>query len=190
MTSPKARQLLEALNRGEVIRGDSVLHEAMHEISQHALSTVAQLNSAYHAPHEVRALMTELTGRKVPNSVTVFPPFYSEFGANISLGERVFVNTGCTIQDQGGVVVGDDTLIGHNVLIATLNHDMDPAYRADMHPGRVIIGTRVWIGSAARIMPGVSIGDGAVVAAGALVTQDVPARTVVAGVPAKPLRKV
>lgn len=182
--------LLTALNAGETITGGSPLHAVMHRASQDALRVTAELNGSYHEPHRVLELLAQLTGKPVPESVALFPPFYSDFGKNITLGERVFINSGCKFQDQGGVTIGDDSLIGHNALLATLNHDMDPDRRADMHPAPIVIGKRVWLGSNVTVLPGVTIGDGAVVAAASVVTKDVPANSVVVGSPAKVVRSV
>lgn len=182
--------LLAALDAGQTITGNSPLHEVMHETSQEALRITGELNSGYQEPAHVRALLTQLTGKPVDESVTVFPPFYSDFGKNITLGRRIFINAGCKLQDQGGVVIGDDCLIGHNVVMATLNHDLDPLKRADMHPARIIIGRNVWVGSNATILPGITIGDNAVVAAAAVVTRNVPANAVVVGAPARVIRSV
>ena len=120
----------------------------------------------------------------------MFPPFYTDCGKNITVGKRVFINSGCCFQDQGGVEIGDDVLIGQQVVIATLNHDLHPEKRASMTPKPVKIGNKVWIGAHATILPGVTIGDGAVVAAGAVVTKDVPPNTVVGGVPAKIIKEI
>lgn len=182
--------LLEALNAGHTIAGDSPLHEVMHRFSQEALRITGELNVGYQEPARVQELLARLTGKPVDESVTLFPPFNSDFGKNISLGKRIFINSGCKIQDQGGVTIGDDTLIGHNVVIATLNHDLSPSRRADMHPAPVTIGRNVWIGSNATILPGVHIGDDAVVAAASVVTKDVPAGAVVVGSPARMVRSV
>ncbi|MCO4239728.1 DapH/DapD/GlmU-related protein [Pseudarthrobacter raffinosi] len=182
--------LLEALNAGHTITGDSPLHEVMHRVSQVALRITGELNGGYQEPERVRELLAQLTGKPVDESVTVFPPFYSDFGKNISLGERIFINSGCKFQDQGGVVIGDDCLIGHNVVIATLNHDLMPSRRADMHPAPVVIGRNVWIGANATILPGVTIGDDAVVAAASVVTKDVPESAIVVGSPARVVRSL
>ena len=182
--------LLTALNTGESISGNSPLHEVMHNVSQEALRITAELNSGYHEPARVRQLLSQLTGKPVDQSVTVFPPFYSDFGTNITLGQRIFINAGCKLQDHGGVVIGDDCLIGHNVVMATLNHDLDPLKRKDMHPASIIVGRNVWIGSNATILPGISIGDNAVVAAAAVVTKDVPDDAVVVGSPARIVRSL
>lgn len=181
-------ELIDALNAGHTITGDSPLHEAMHRTSQQALRITGELNSGYQEPARVRELLAQLTGKPVAESVTVFPPFYTDFGRNITLGERIFINSGCKFQDQGGVTIGDDCLIGHNTVIATLNHDLAPSRRADMHPAAVVIGRNVWIGSNATILPGVTIGDNAVVAAASVVTKDVPANSVVVGSPARVAR--
>ncbi|WP_104111801.1 DapH/DapD/GlmU-related protein [Arthrobacter sp. N199823] len=178
-------KLLTALNAGESIPGGSPHHAAMHAASQEALRITAELNGQYHSPDEVRSLMSEVTGSQVPQSFTLFPPFSADFGKNIRFGENVFLNSGCRFQDQGGIDIGAGSLIGHNAVITTLNHDMLPSRRADMHPARVVIGEGVWFGANVTVLPGVSIGDGAVVGAGAVVTKDVPAGAVVVGVPAK-----
>lgn len=182
--------LLEALNAGETIVGESPHHKAMHAASQEALRLAAEINGTYHSPEEVVELMSALTGRQVPESFRMFPPFTTDFGKNTRFGERVFINSGCRFQDQGGIDIGDGALIGHNAVITTLNHDLDPASRADMHPAPVRIGRGVWLGANVTILPGVTIGDGAVVGAGSIVTKDVAPNAVVVGSPARKVREV
>ena len=177
--------LLAALNSGETIPGGSPHHAAMHAASQESLRITAELNGRYHSPAEVRALLSELAGHLVPDTLLLFPPFSADFGKNIRFGENVFINSGCRFQDQGGIEIGDGSLIGHNAVITTLNHDMAPSRRADMHPARVVIGRGVWFGANVTVLPGATIGDGAVVGAGAVVTKNVPAKAIVVGVPAK-----
>ena len=178
-------ELLTALNDGETIAGGSPHHAAMHAASQESMRITAELNGSYHSPDEVRALLNELTGQEVPQSLTLFPPFTADFGKNIRIGENVFINSGCRFQDQGGIDIGDGCLIGHNAVITTLNHDMLPSRRADLHPARVVVGRGVWFGANVTVLPGITIGDGAVVGAGAVVTKDVPAGAIVVGVPAQ-----
>lgn len=182
--------LLAALDAGERITGDSPLHEVMHRASQEALRITGELNGGYHEPARVRELLAELTGRPVDETVTLFPPLTSDFGKNLRLGKRVFINSGCRFQDQGGVMIGDDCLIGHNAVFATLNHDLDPAHRTDMVPAPIRLGANVWLGANVTVLPGVSIGENSVVGAGSVVTKDVPANTVVVGSPARAVRSL
>lgn len=179
---------LDHLSSGERVCAGSDIHDFMHGVSQEAIRICAEMNSGYHTPEELRILMEELTGRPVPNGFALFPPFNSDCGRNIHLGHNMFINSGCKFQDQGGIYFGDRVLVGHNVVLATLNHDLDPEKRGDMIPDPIRIGDDVWIGSNATILPGVTIGEGAVVAAGAVVTKDVEERTVVGGVPAKTIK--
>ncbi|GGD29003.1 acetyltransferase [Microbacterium faecale] len=181
-------EFVERMNAGEPAAPGSDLAHAMNDLAEEAIRLCMELNTRYTTPEERVEIMSRITGRDVPASFRIFPPFTTDCGTNIRLGERVFVNSGCRFQDQGGITIGDDALIGHNTVIATLNHDLDPATRATTVPKPVVIGDSVWIGANATILPGVTIGDGAVVAAGAVVTADVAARTIVAGVPARRIR--
>lgn len=162
----------------------------MNEMSESARRITFELNGAYHTPDEVRALLSRLFGCEVDPSVRVFPPFYTDFGRNIALGKNVFINACCHFQDHGGVTLGDGCQIGHDVVFATLDHGLAPEQRYTTHPAPIVLGRNVWVGSHATILRGVTIGDNAVVAAGAVVTKDVPADTIVGGVPARPLRRV
>ncbi len=157
---------------------------------QEAVRIGMELNCQYHTPEEIREIMGRLTGKKIEESFRLFPPFYTDFGKNITIGKDVFVNSGCHFQDQGGIVIGDGTLIGHNVVLATINHDLSPLKNRENHYAPIVIGDHVWIGSNATILPGVTVGRWSVVAAGAVVARDVEAFTVVGGVPAKEIRKV
>ena len=181
---------LEHLSSGKPVEGGSEAHLFMHGVSQEALRITAQINGSYHEPEQLRALFSELIGRPVDESFALFPPFHTDCGKNIHIGKRVFINMGCKFQDQGGIYIGDGTLIGHNVVLATLNHAKSPNDRGTMIPAPIHIGKNVWIGANATILPGVTIGDGAIVAAGAVVTRDVPENTIVGGVPASVMRKL
>ena len=188
--APTLADLLAALDAGETIAGGSPLHAVMHSTSQEALRVTGELNGGYHEPGRVRELLAELIGKPVDESVTVFPPLHADFGKNLTLGERVFVNAGCKFQDQGGITIGDDTLIGHNSVFATLNHDLDPSRRADLHPAPIRIGRNVWVGANVTVLAGVTVGDNAVVAAASVVTKDVPENAIVLGAPARVVRFV
>lgn len=149
-----------------------------------------ELNSTYHTPEEIVEIMTRLTRRQVDSTFRLFPPFTADFGKNISFGKNVFINAGCHFQDQGGIYIGDGVLIGHNVVLATANHALEPSKSRKLNYKPIIIRDNVWIGSNAVILQGVTVGEWAVVAAGAVVTKDVEPYTVVGGIPAKFIRKV
>lgn len=166
------------------------MHRLMNEMSKEARRVTFRLNSAWHSQEEIRSLLGELFGRPVPDTLRVFPPFYSDFGKNIHVGENVFINACCHFQDHGGVTLGDGCQIGHNVVFATLNHGLEPADRGTTYPAPIVLGRNVWVGSNATILQGVTIGDNAVVAAGAVVSRDVPANTIVGGVPARIIKRI
>lgn len=166
------------------------MHRLMNEMSEEARRVTFRLNSAWHSQEEIRSLLGELFGRPVPDTLRVFPPFYSDFGKNIHVGENVFINACCHFQDHGGVTLGDGCQIGHNVVFATLNHGLEPADRGTTYPAPIVLGRNVWVGSNATILQGVTIGDNAVVAAGAVVSRDVPANTIVGGVPARIIKRI
>ena len=187
MTTEK---FLDVLNSGKVVVAGAEVHLYMQRLSQEALKLTAELNSGYHDEEEVREIFSRLIGRPVDQSFGLFPPFYTDCGKNLRIGKNVFINSGCRFQDQGGITIEDGALIGHNVVMATLNHSENPEERANLHPAPIYIGRNVWIGASATILPGVTIGDGAIVGAGAVVTRDVPKNTIVVGVPAKILRPV
>ncbi|MCI8388622.1 MAG: sugar O-acetyltransferase [Clostridiales bacterium] len=185
----KAEEFLREMREdGCIVKGGSEQHKMMHTLSQDALKIIAEMNCGYHSPKEIREYMTRLTSKPIDDGFALFPPFYSECGKNIFLGKNVFINSGCHFQDWGGIYIGDGVQIGSYVVIATINHDSDPTRRRDNLPSAVHIGNGVWIGSHATILPGVTIGDNAIVAAGAVVTKDVAPYTVVGGVPAKAIK--
>lgn len=162
----------------------------MDDMSNEARRITFQLNTSYKNPEEVRRLLSLLFGYNVPDSLRVFPPFYTDFGKNITVGENVFINACCHFQDHGGVTLGDGCQIGHNVVFATLNHELAPERRHVTLPAPIVLGRNVWVGSNATILSGVTIGDNAVVAAGAVVTKDVPSDAVVGGVPARFIKSI
>lgn len=162
----------------------------MNDMSNEARRITFELNNTYHTPEEVRNLLSRLFGKTVDESFRVFPPFYTDFGKNITVGKNVFINACCHFQDHGGVSLGDGCQIGHNVVFATLNHGLAPEDRQTTYPAPITLGKNVWVGSNSTILQGVTIGDNAVIAAGAVVTKDVPENTIVEGVPARIIRKI
>lgn len=182
-------EFLKHAKAGKALDTEEIL-ELMDKTGDAARRITFELNGVYHTPCEIRALLSRLFDREVDPTLRVFPPFYTDFGKNIHLGKNVFINACCHFQDHGGITIGDGCLIGHNVVFATLDHDLDPAKRHAMTPAPIVLGRNVWVGSNAAILRGVTIGDNAVIAAGAVVTKDVAANTVAGGVPARPLRPI
>ena len=166
------------------------IYEFMNRASDEARRITFELNGAYHSMPEVRDLFARLFGKPVDPSFRVFPPFYTDFGKNITVGKNVFINACCHFQDQGGITLGDNCLVGHNVVFATLNHGFAPEERQSMLPAPIVVERNVWIGSNSTILQGVTIGDNSIIAAGSVVTKDVPANAIVAGVPARFIRSI
>ena len=183
------REFLDCMDAGKRVVSGSEAQRFMSAASFEVMELTNKL-SASHDLGEIQELFAQITGEPVNRTFALFPPFYTDFGKNIMVEDNVFINSGCHFQDQGGITIGEGSLLGHNVVLATLNHEMDPEHRKDMRPAPIKIGKHVWIGSNATVCPGVTIGDGAVVAAGAVVVKDVPANAVVGGVPAKLIRYI
>ncbi len=173
---------------GKIVSSD--IGAFMDQAADRSRRITMPMNSEYRTMDEIRAIMSELICEPVGEGFRMFPPFHADFGMNIHIGKDVFINEGCCFQDHGGIWIGDGSLIGQQVVMATLDHDLDPAHRQDMFPGPIRIGRNVWVGAHATILRNVTIGDGAVVAAGAVVTKDVPPNTVVAGVPARVVKTI
>lgn len=164
------------------------MNDEIWDICHETVRYTMELNNKYHTQEEIAVLMDQITHGSVGEGFRMFPPFYADFGPNLYIGRNVFLNSGCHFQNQGGIYIGDGTLIGHNVVLATINHDLDPQSRKN-HYAPIHIGKNVWIGSNATILPGVTIGDGAVAAASSVIHDDLPANAIVGGVPAGIIRE-
>jgi acetyltransferase-like isoleucine patch superfamily enzyme len=157
-----------------------------------AMAITATLNQlTFNDADKVRALFGDLIGKKVDDSFLLIPPFYTTGGVDISVGRNVFVNQNCTFYDLGGLDIADDVMIGPNVTIVTSGHPIEPSQRrASVIAKPIVIERNVWIAAGATIIGGVTIGENSVVAAGSVVTKDVPQNTLVAGNPARVLRSI
>jgi acetyltransferase-like isoleucine patch superfamily enzyme len=156
-----------------------------------AMAITARLNRlTFDDADQIRALFSELTGKKVDDSFLLIPPFYTAGGDEIRVGRNVFVNQNCTFYDLGGLDIADDVMIGPNVSIITAGHPLDPAQRRVTIGKPIAIEKGVWIAAGAIIIGGVTVGENSVVAAGAVVTKDVPANVLVGGNPARVIRKI
>ncbi len=187
ITTQKFRELMQ---KGTYVKAGSELFEAFHKYSQEALKITSEINGKYNTPEKIRELFSKLTESEIDETFGLFPPFYTDCGKNIKIGKNVFINACCRFQDQGGIEIGDGSLIGHNTTIATLNHDFNPDKRQNLTPSSVKIGKNVWIGSDCTILPGVEIGDGAIIGAGSVVTKSVPKNTIAVGNPARVIKEL
>ncbi|MGZ5135197.1 MAG: DapH/DapD/GlmU-related protein [Flavitalea sp.] len=181
--------IFDRMKAGEVLRPDDPQFPKVIEVVTRTQELSVQLNASSHVD-EVREHLSEIIGSVIDKSTRIFPPFYTNFGQFITLGRNVFINHACSFLDMGGVTIEDDVLIGPKVILITENHPLDLSERRNLLLKRIVIKRNAWIGAAATILPGVTIGENAVVAAGAVVSKDIPANTVVAGVPARIIKTI
>ncbi|WP_370582999.1 DapH/DapD/GlmU-related protein [Pontibacter rufus] len=149
----------------------------------------AKLNTSTYI-NQIRERLSEIIGKELDESTTIFAPFYTNFGRFIQIGKNVFINHACSFLDMGGITIEDHVLVGPKVNLITENHSLDPASRRALFCKPILIKRNAWIGAAVTILPGVTIGENAVVAAGAVVSKYVAANTVVGGVPAKFIKTI
>jgi acetyltransferase-like isoleucine patch superfamily enzyme len=183
------KDIFDRLKSGEPVQMDDPEFYKIDKIVHQARQRSALLNGAVD-PTQIRRYLGELTGTVIDESTTVFPPFYTNLGAFTRIGKNVFINHACSFLDLGGITIEDDVLIGPRVNLVTENHPLSPAERKVLVCKPIVIKRNAWIGAGATVLPGVIIGENAVVAAGAVVARDVPANTVAAGVPAKMIKTI
>jgi acetyltransferase-like isoleucine patch superfamily enzyme len=181
--------IFERIRTGEIIRQTDPEYSKMMEVVARTKALSSKLNSSTDVD-QIRDRLSEIIGSELDKSTTIFAPFYTNFGRFISIGKNVFINHACSFLDMGGITIEDDVLIGPKVNLITENHPLDPADRKSLICKPITIQRNAWIGAAATILPGVTIGENAIVAAGAVVSKDVPANTIAGGVPAKVLRNL
>lgn len=183
------RDIFDRMKAGEPIPQDDPEYHKVQEVVSRTLKLSASLNTATDVD-QIRERLSEIIGTPLDKSTTVFAPFHTNFGQFIQIGKNVFINHACSFLDMGGITLEDQVLLGPKVNLITENHPVDPADRRALICKPIIIKRNAWIGAAATILPGVTIGENAIVAAGAVVSKDVPANTVVGGVPAKFIKTI
>ncbi|MCF7521749.1 sugar O-acetyltransferase [Neisseria sp. ZJ106] len=181
--------LSQPAKQGFISRNSPLFDEIHHIVAENS-ERLARLNQGYHEPQARRALLSEIIGESVDDSVVFNTPLYSDFGRHIQLGKNIFINVGVMFTDLGGIVIEDGVQIGPRANIISVNHPSDPVERHGVLLAPVHLKRNVWIGANATILPGVTVGENAIVAAGAVVNKDVPANCVVAGVPAKIIKQL
>ncbi len=176
--------IFERLQAGESVSFNDPQYAEIFGIVSRTMRLLAELNASADSS-EVRKILSKITGQTIDSSTMLFLPFQINLGKFTRIGKNVFINHDCTFLDMGGITIEDDVLIGPKVCITTESHPLDPKERRKLLAKPVVIKQNAWIGAGATILPGVTIGENSVVAAGAVVTKDVPANTVVGGVPAR-----
>lgn len=182
--------ILARMQRGELILESDPDYPKLYDALLRGMRITGQLNASYHTPEQTRNIISELTGQQLDETTWIVPPFYSDFGQFIRFGKKVFVNSGCIFMDRGGITLEDGVFVGPNVNIITENHAEQPELRHNVYAKPILIKQNVWIGAAAVILAGITIGENAIVAAGAIVTKDVPDNAIVGGNPAKIIRNI
>jgi acetyltransferase-like isoleucine patch superfamily enzyme len=184
LTEAKAR-----FQSGEVILPTDPAFAVIMPIVGQTLKLVGKLNSSGDIA-EAREILSHIFDQEVDESTTVFPPFTTNFGRFTKIGKQVFINHGCSFLDLGGITIEDQVLIGPQVKLVTENHPLDPATRKGLITKPILIRRNAWIGAGAIILPGVTVGENAVIAAGAVVSKDVPDNAVVGGIPARLIKSI
>lgn len=163
----------------------------IHKLLQASYEVKKKLNllNTYTEPGEILKILSEIVGEELEN-VTVFTPIYINYGKHLNIGKNVFINFDCTFLTLGGITIEDDVLIGPKVSLITENHPLTPQHRKGLIGKSIHIKKNAWIGASATILPGVTIGENAVVAAGAVVSKDVPDNVLAGGIPAKIIKTI
>ncbi|WP_018618969.1 sugar O-acetyltransferase [Spirosoma luteum] len=177
--------IFQRLQAGEPLRKDDPEYGQFGEVVARTIRLCVEMNATATDIDQVRTQLSDIIGIGIDPSTTIFPPFHTNFGRFIRLGKNIFINHACSFLDIGGITIEDEVQIGPRVNLTSENHPLDPADRTTLIPRPIVIKRNAWIGAGATILPGVTIGENSVVAAGAVVSRDVPPNTVVAGVPAK-----
>ena len=179
------------MSSDHLMRIRSAEFQAMAERVLRATELTSRLNVLPFEDEAGKAeLFERILGKPLPAKVTIYPPFYTDHGLHLELGERVFINQNCTFLDYAGIRLGERVMVGPRVTFITVGHPVDPEDRKGWLTGAPIeVAENAWIGAGATILPGVSIGRDAVVAAGAVVTDDVPPASLVTGTKAAVQRR-
>lgn len=181
--------IFNELKAGAHIAPNHPERHLLREASYKAIALCQQINQSAN-PEEITALLSELVGQKVDETVAIFPPFHTNYGKHLQLGKNVFINFNCTMLAWGGITIEDDVLIAPNVSLLTEGHSIPPNERQGLLSKPIHIKKGAWIGANATILQGVTIGENAVVAAGSVVSKDVPDNVIVGGIPAKIIKEI
>lgn len=169
---------------------DTQAYEQIEKINARNQILVQKLNSAPRTKSETREIISQITGEKIDSSTEIRLPFYTDFGQNLHLGKNDYISNCSMFVDLGGIYIGDNVLIGPNATITSVNHHQESSRRRNLKFDSVYIHDNAWLGANVTVTPGTVIGTNAIVATGAVVTKDVPANTIVGGVPARVIKTI
>lgn len=185
----QATDIFERLQNGETISSNDAQAYKMREASFATKKLLVQMNNATE-PEEIRSFLSQITGTEIDESVMVFTPLHINYGKHTKIGKNVFINFDCVFLDLGGITIENNVQIAPKVSLLTESHPLNPAERQSLIPKSIHIKKNAWIGANATILQGVTIGENAVVAAGSVVSKDVPDNVVVGGIPAKIIKEI
>ena len=189
VSNQHSKDIFERLRNGETILSSDPESFKLREASFATKGLLVQQNSSSN-PAEIRSILSQITGSEIDESVAVFTPLYINYGKNTKIGKNVFINFDCVFLDLGGITIEDNVLIAPKVSLLSEGHPVSSNERQSLIPGHIHIKKNAWIGAGATILPGVTVGENAVVAAGAVVSKEVPANTIVGGIPAKIIKSI
>ncbi len=189
ITDISMKDILERMRAGETIERTDPDYPRLDAIFKDTLRAVAELNSGFHTPKKTQRILSKIMGYKIDESVEIYLPFYINFGRFTSFGKHIFINFNCTFLARGGITLEDHVLIGPNVNLITENHSEDPAQR-QLYTRPICLRRCSWLGAGVTVLPGVTVGENAIVGAGSVVTKDVPDGAIVVGNPARVVRNI
>lgn len=189
ITNQENKDIFDRMRAGEPIQLDDPQYSKVQAVVNRTIKLNAKLNTSEDV-EQIRKNLNEITGTEMDASTIVFVPFYTNFGRFITIGKNVFINHACSFLDMGGITIEDNVLIGPKVNLTTENHPLNPDDRTTLLCKPIVIKRNAWIGAAATILPGVTIGENSIVAAGAVVSKDVSPNTIVGGIPAKHIKNI
>ena len=184
------KDIFERDRSGEEVSMSDPEFYKIYDVIHETMAKLQKMNTSVTTPEEVRAVIADITGTEPDDTLTLFPPFYLDFGRNLRIGKNVLIQQCCTFMDRCGITIGDNTFIAPKVNLITINHPADATKRNCTYGAPITIGRNVWIGIASTVLPGVTIGDNSIVGANSVVTDDVPPNTIVAGSPARKIGDV
>ena len=188
-TKIKTADIFERLRSKKIVAFSDPQYSIVREACNDTKKLLVQMNSTAN-PNEIRNLLSQIIGSEIDESTTVFTPLHINYGKHTKIGKNVFINFDCVFLDLGGITIEDNVMIAPKVSLLSEGHPVIPENRTSLTTAHIRIKKNAWIGAGATILQGVIIGENAIVAAGAVVSKDVPDNTIVGGIPAKIIKSI